>query len=168
MKVVFFEDVEGTAQVGEVKVVKNGFARNYLLPKNLATIATREQMKRISKLQRTADERRIRETGDKQALARILEGTTLEIPGKIGPTGRFYGAISVTRILEELEGATGQKVARRMVELNEPIREPGSYNISLRLHQNVAAEITVVAQAEGQEDYEADDEEQPSDVTEES
>ena len=55
-----------------------------------------------------------------------------------------------------------------MVELNEPIREPGSYNISLRLHQNVAAEITVVAQAEGREDYEADDEEQPSDVTEES
>ena len=56
-----------------------------------------------------------------------------------------------------------------MVELSEPIREPGSYNINLRLHQNVAAEITVVAQAEGQEDYEADDpegEEQPSAETE--
>ena len=172
MRVLFLEDVINVANAGEIKEVKNGFARNYLLPKNLATIATAEQMKRIAKLQRTAEERRVRETGDKQALARILEGTTLEIPGKVGPTGRFYGAISVTRILEELEGATGQKVARRMVELSEPIREPGNYNINLRLHQNVAAEITVVAQAEGQEDYEADDEpeatEQAPDETEAS
>ena len=158
MRVLFLEDVINVANAGEIKEVKNGFARNYLLPKNLATIATPEQMKRIAKLQRTAEERRIRETGDKQALARILEGATLEIPGKVGPTGRFYGAISVTRILEELEAATGQQVARRMVELSEPIREPGSYNINLRLHQNVSAEITVVAQGEGQEDYETDDE----------
>ena len=120
MRVLFLEDVINVADAGEVKEVANGFARNYLLPKNLATVATPEQLKRIARLKRTAEERRVRETGDWRALARILEGTTLHIPGKVGPTGKFYGAISVTRIIEELEAATNQKVQRRSVELSEP------------------------------------------------
>ena len=143
MRVLFLEDVTNVANAGEVKEVANGFARNYLLPKNLATVATPEQLKRIAKLQRTAEERRVRETGDWRALARILEGTILRIPGKVGPTGKFYGAISVTRIIEDLEAATNQRVLRRAVELSEPIREPGTYSINLRLHQKVSAEITV-------------------------
>ena len=157
VRVLFLEDVINVADAGEVKEVANGFARNYLLPKNLATVATPEQLKRIARLQRTAEERRVRETGDWRALARILEGTTLHIPGKVGPTGKFYGAISVTRIIEELEAATNQKVQRRSVELSEPIREPGNYPINLRLHQKVTAEIIVVAQTEGQEDYDAEE-----------
>ena len=165
VRVLFLEDVTNVANAGEVKEVANGFARNYLLPKNLATVATPEQLKRIAKLQRTAEERRVRETGDWRALARILEGTILHIPGKVGPTGKFYGAISVTRIIEDLEAATNQRVLRRAVELSEPIREPGTYSINLRLHQKVSAEITVVAQTEGQEDYAAEEESPESEPT---
>ncbi len=162
MRVLFLEDVTNVADAGEIKEVANGFARNYLLPKNLATVATPEQMKRISKLQRVAEDRRIRETGDWKALANRLEGATLRIPGKVGPTGQFYGAISITRIIQELAAATGQTVERRTVELAEAIRRPGVYDITIRLHQTVSANITVVALAEGQEDVEvpgAEDEE---------
>lgn len=151
MRVLFLEDVINVANAGEIKEVANGFARNYLLPKNLATVATPEQMKRVAKLQRVAEDRRIRETGDWQAIANKLEGTTLHIQGRVGPTGQFYGAISVTRIIQELVDVTGQNVERRTVELSDPIRQPGNYEITLRFHQNVAAQINVVAQAEGQE-----------------
>ncbi|MQF70085.1 hypothetical protein FIM12_07120, partial [SAR202 cluster bacterium AD-804-J14_MRT_500m] len=66
------------------------------------------------------------------------------------PTGQFYGAISVTGIIQALAESTGHTVERRMVELSEPIRQPGEYPINLRLHQNVSAPIKVIALGEGQ------------------
>lgn len=150
MRVLFTEDVINVANAGEVKEVADGFARNYLLPKRLATIASPEQLKRVARITREGEDRRIKEMGDWQALANLLDGTTLQMTGKVGPTGQFYGAISVTGIIQELASATGHEVERRMVELSEPIRKPGEYPINLRLHQNVAASITVLALGEGQ------------------
>ena len=150
MRVLFIEDVINVADAGEVKEVADGFARNYLLPKQLATIASPEQLKRVARITREGNDRRAKEMGDWQALADILEGTTLELIGKIGPTGQFYGAISVTGIIQSLADSTGHTVERRMVELSEPIRKPGEYPIKIRLHQNVAASITVMALGEGQ------------------
>ena len=150
MRVLFIADVINVADAGEVKEVADGFARNYLLPKQLATIASPEQLKRVARITRDGNDRRAKEMGDWQSLADILEGTTLELIGKIGPTGQFYGAISVTGIIQALADSTGHTVERRMVELSEPIRQPGEYPIKLRLHQNVAASITVMALGEGQ------------------
>ena len=150
MRVLFIEDVINVADAGEVKEVADGFARNYLLPKQLATIASPEQLKRVARITREGNDRRSKEMGDWQTLADILEGTTLELIGKIGPTGQFYGAISVTGIIQALADSTGHTVERRMVELSEPIRKPGEYPIKIRLHQNVAASITVMALGEGQ------------------
>ncbi|MQF69748.1 50S ribosomal protein L9, partial [SAR202 cluster bacterium AD-804-J14_MRT_500m] len=125
MRVLFIADVINVADAGEVKDVADGFARNYLLPKQLATIASPEQLKRVARITRQGNEQRVREMGDWQALADLLEGTTLEMMGKIGPTGQFYGAISVTGIIQALAESTGHTVERRMVELSEPIRQPG-------------------------------------------
>lgn len=161
MRVLFLQDVINVANAGEIKEVANGFARNYLLPKNLATVATPEQTKRIAKLKRVAEDKRVKEKGNWQAVADKLEGTTLHIQGKVGPTGMFYGAISVTRIIQELAESTGQEIERRTVELSDPIRQPGSYEINLRLHQNVSASITVEAVSEGQQDVAEDFDELP-------
>ena len=150
MRVLFIEDVINVADAGEVKEVADGFARNYLLPKQLATIASPEQLKRVARITRDGNDRRAKEMGDWQSLADIFEGTTLELIGKIGPTGQFYGAISVTGIIQALADSTGHTVERRTVELSEPIRKPGEYPIKIRLHQNVAASITVMALGEGQ------------------
>jgi large subunit ribosomal protein L9 len=149
LRVLFLEDVINVANAGEIKEVANGYARNYLLPKNLAAVATPEQAKRIDKITRDAGEHRAREIGNWQALAHQLEGTILHIPGRVGPAGQYYGAISVTRIIQELAQDTGFDIERRTVELSDPIRQPGTYEITLRLHQSVAAQISVVAQAEG-------------------
>ena len=151
MRVLFLQDVVNVANAGEVKEVANGYARNYLLPKQLATVATPEDAKRISKIKQVAEERRTTETAQWQTVADKVDGATLHLAGRIGPTGQYYGAISVSGIIEELASVTGQEVERRTVELNEPIKEPGNYPVTLRFHQNVSALINIVAGAEGQE-----------------
>jgi large subunit ribosomal protein L9 len=150
VQVLFLEDVTNVANAGEVREVAPGFARNYLFPKKLATAATPEAMKRVSKIEKVAEVRRNQQMDAAKSVAGKLDNVTLRLSGRVGPTGQYYGAISVTRIIEELEKVSGQKVERRVVELSQPIREPGTYKVSLRLHQEVAPEITVVAEAEGE------------------
>ena len=151
MRVLFLQDVVNVATAGEIRDVANGFARNYLLPKQLATLATPEETKRTARLQKLAEERRTTETTKWQAVADKVEGATIRLSGRIGPLGQYYGAISVTAIIQELASVTGQEVERRTVELNEPIKEPGTYQVSIRLHQNVSTIINIVAGIEGQE-----------------
>ena len=150
MRVLFLQDVVNVANAGEIKEVASGFARNYLLPKKLATVATPEETKRVARIKRQAEDQRTTETAQWQAMADKLDGTTLHLTGRVGPTGQYYGAISVTRIIQELAATTGEEVERRTVELSEPIREPGKYQVSLRFHQSVSALITIVTTAEGQ------------------
>lgn len=148
MQVIFLEDVLNVANAGDIKNVANGFARNYLLPKKLAAPATAEHIKRLKKIRQAADVRRRQETAQWETLAQQLEGTTLTLKARAGPTGEFYGAITVTQILEELKNVTGHTVERRMLEVTEPIRKPGSYQIALRLQTGVEAHINVITEAE--------------------
>ena len=152
MRILFLEDVTNVALAGEIKEVKNGFARNYLLPKGLATIATPDQVRRIEKIQKIAEEKRLIQTKEATSVAKKIEGTVLALSGRVGPTGQYYGSISVAAILEHLKESTGQTVERRMVELNESIKKPGLYEINIQLLQTVSASIKVEATAEGQED----------------
>ena len=152
MRILFLEDVTNVAFAGEIKEVKSGFARNYLLPKGLATIATPDQVRRIEKIQKVAEEKRSIQTKEATSIAKKIDGTVLALSGRVGPTGQYYGSISVAAILEHLKESTGQTVERRMVELNESIKQPGSYEINIQLLQTVSASIKVEATAEGQED----------------
>ena len=87
MKVVFLEDVEGVAQGGEVKEVKRGFARNYLIPQRLAMPATRDSLQRIDRLKKQAEERRLRTIQDMRALAEELRGKRVDVPMRAGAGG---------------------------------------------------------------------------------
>jgi large subunit ribosomal protein L9 len=152
VRILFLEDVTNVALAGEIKEVKSGFARNYLLPKGLATIATPDQVRRIEKIQKIADAKRSVQTKEATSIAKKIDGAILALSGRVGPTGQYYGSISVAAILEHLKESTGQTIERRMVELNESIKQPGSYDINIQLLQNVSASIKIVASGEGQED----------------
>lgn len=157
MRILFLEDVTNVALAGEIKEVKSGFARNYLLPKGLATIATPDQIRRIEKIQKIAEEKRSVQTKEATSIAGKIEGAVLSLSGRVGPTGQYYGSISVAAILEHLKESTGQTVERRMVELSESIKQPGSYEINIQLLQDVSASIKVMATAEGKEDLPFDE-----------
>ena len=148
MEVVFTQDVPNKARAGEVRRVPDGYARNYLLPQGLAEIATEEVKKRIHKITAVGDEIRVRETAIMEALAKGMDDVTITLTARITPNGRYYGAITSTHIAMELAEKLGREVERRWIEIAEPIREPGEYDVTLRFSTEVSATIHVNAETE--------------------
>ncbi|HIL32302.1 MAG TPA: 50S ribosomal protein L9 [Dehalococcoidia bacterium] len=148
MEVVFTQDVPNKAKAGEVRRVPDGYARNYLLPQGLAEISTDEVKKRVHKITAVGDEVRIRETAIMEELAKGLDEVTITLTARITPTGRYYGTITSTHIAMELADKVGREVERRWVEIAEPIREPGEYDVTLRFSTEVSATIHVNAEIE--------------------
>ena len=149
MRVVFLEDVTGVAQGGDVKEVKNGFARNYLIPKNLAVPATHNALQRVARIAKESDVTRIAELGDMKALAEAVNEVQVNVEMRAGTSGRLYGSVTNAIIAEQLSELVGQEIDRRTISLAEPLRELGIFDISLRLHPEVDAAVKVVVHAIG-------------------
>ena len=148
MEVVFTQDVLNQARAGEIKRVADGFARNYLIPQGLAQVATPEVLKRLHKIKAAGDETRVQETKTMEELASALDDTTVTITARVTPTGRYYGAITSTRIASELASAVGREIDRRLLDSAETIREPGEYDVVLRFSSEIQATIHVAAEIE--------------------
>ena len=148
MEVVFTQDVPNKAKAGEVRRVPDGYARNYLLPQGLAEMANDEVKKRVHKITAVGDEVRVRETAIMEELAKGLDDVTITLTARITPTGRYYGTITSTHIAMELAEKVGREVERRWVEIADPIREPGEYDVTLRFSTEVSATIHVNAEIE--------------------
>ena len=148
MNVIFLQDVPEKAHAGEIKRVADGYARNYLLPKGLAEVVTPEIMKRVNKIKSIGDAQRLRETETMEVLAQLLDNTQISVKARATPTGRYYGAISNVQIAETLASTIGRDIDRRIVDTIEPIREPGDYEISLKLSADIQATIHITAEAE--------------------
>ena len=156
MKVVFLESVEGTAQVGETKEVKNGFARNYLLPRGLAAPAVEPYLQRAQA--RAAREMKRQQELDRDAntIAERLEGSRIEIIARVGEQGKLYGSVTSVHIAAEVAKLIGdEEFDHRKVLLPEAIREIGVQPIRLRLTRNVEAVIELEVIAEVDEEEEA-------------
>lgn len=149
MRVVFLEDVTGVAQGGDVKDVKNGFARNYLIPQSLAVPVSSNAMQRVAKLRDSADKKRVKLLGDMKALGETLNGLRLDIEMNSGASGRLYGSVTNMLIAEKLTAMTNNEIDRRTVEIVEPIRKIGKFNVGLRLHSEVQSNITVLVYPTG-------------------
>ncbi len=149
MRVVFLEDVPGVAQGGDIKEVKNGFARNYLIPKSLATPATHNAVQRVTKLQNQAQVNRVKRLEDMKELAAEFDGSQVSVEMRAGSTGRLYGSVTNAIIAERLAELTEKEIDRRSVELEEPIRELGAYDLTVKLHPEVEAGISVLVYPTG-------------------
>ena len=154
MRVVFIEDVEGVALGGEIKEVKNGFARNYLIPKNLAAPATHNNLQRIHKLTKSASISRTYRLDEMKNLAETLDGTEIGIEMRAGSNNRLYGSVTGTMVADALAEETGIEIERRLVQLDDPIREVGTYEVPLRLYSDVNALIKVTVYATGTDPFE--------------
>ena len=148
MKVLFLEDVEGVAHGGDVKEVKRGFAKNYLLPKNIAVLATKASLERIPKLKVEADKNRIQRLNDMKELASEIDGMRVNLPMRSGPTGKLYGSVTNNMIASELSSISSKDIQRRMIVLPESIRQLGLFEISLNLIQEVQANISLLVHPE--------------------
>lgn len=149
MKVVFLQEVEGSGRTGEVKNVADGFARNYLLPRKLAAPATDHNI-RIAQARAGAEAKsQAKLDADAAVLAERIVGHTVTFTAKAGPQGRLYGSVTVRDIAEALEGPLGHLLEHRQVELEEPIRQIGVFEVPVRLSRNVRATVLVEILGEG-------------------
>ncbi len=143
MKVVFFEDVEGTAQVGEVKEVKNGFARNFLLPRGIAGFTSRDNLQRANSLAQKEARRQEKLDAEARGVSAKVDGYKVTIEARVGETGHLFGSVTNRDIAEQLTAKTGVEVDSKIVLLAEPIREIGERQVSVKFTRNVIATVTV-------------------------
>ncbi len=144
MKVVFLEEVEGTARTGDVKNVADGFARNYLLPRKLAAPASDHYIN-IAQAKAGKESRR-QEKADEEARERVLpkvDGQSVEIEVRVGEQGKLFGSVTARDIAEALQAATRVELEHRQVDLTEPIRELGAHEVTVKVTRNVLATVTV-------------------------
>jgi large subunit ribosomal protein L9 len=149
VKVVFLQEVEGSGRTGEVKNVADGFARNYLLPRKLAAPATDHNIRVAQARASVEAKHQARLDADAAVLAERLVGHTVTLTAKAGPQGRLYGSVTPRDIAEALEGPLGQVLEHRQVELGEPIRQVGVFEVPLRLSRNVRVSVQVEVFGEG-------------------
>ncbi len=143
MKVILLQDVDGLGKVGELKDVANGYARNYLLPKNLAAGATPQLMANYQQ-RIAAEQRKIEKQNEQnQQLAERLGSISLTFKARAGSQGRLYGSITSQDIAAGLRESEGIQIDRRTIELHDPIRSLGTYHVPVKIAQKIAPEITV-------------------------
>lgn len=143
MKVVFLEEVEGTARTGDVKNVAGGFARNYLLPRKLAAPATAHYIT-IATAKATKEARRQGKLDeDAQRLLPQVEGKSITIEVRVGDQNKMFGSVTARDITEKLIEATKIDFEHRQIDLKQPIRELGVHPVKVKLTRNVIATVTV-------------------------
>jgi large subunit ribosomal protein L9 len=148
MKVVFLQEVLGTAVPGEVKEVKDGFARNYLLPRGLAIPATKDALQRAEALAKKEEKRQAQLDAEANKLIEKLGGQKITIRARVGEQGRLYGSVTAADVAEKLSEMLGTEFDRRRVLLYTPIREAGAKLVTLRLTRNVSHQIEVEVEPE--------------------
>jgi len=148
MKVLLLSDVAGIGQTGEVKEVTNGYARNYLIPKGLAELATAGVISRSQTDGVVAERRQQRERQDAEALAERLNNLTLHFQAQVGDQDLLFGTITNSDIAEAIQDKVGIDVDRRKIEVGDPIRRPGIYSIPIRLMADLEPRVNVVVERE--------------------
>jgi large subunit ribosomal protein L9 len=138
MKVIFLEDVPNVAKAGDVKEVSDGYGRNFLLPKKLALVSKPGAVTQV-KAQIEAKA----ETDKMKKLAAQLDGKDVTFPVKMGSKDRMHGSITAANIATELKELVGQEVDKRKIELAEPIKQLGSFEVTIKLAKGIEPKIKV-------------------------
>jgi large subunit ribosomal protein L9 len=147
MKLILTHEVANLGAPGDVVEVKDGYGRNYLLPRGFAIVWTKGAEKQIETIRKARRAREVRDLGHAQELKTELEGLAVRLSGRAGQSGRLFGAITVADVAAAVSKAGGPQIDKRRIEIPTPIKTVGTHKVSVRLHPEVAATIglTVVA-----------------------
>lgn len=143
MKLILTQEVPGLGAPGDVVDVKDGYARNYLVPRSLGVAWTRGGEKQISSIRRARDVREIRDLGSAKEVAGQLEALKVKLSARAGDTGRLFGSVTVTDVVEAVTAAGGPLLDKRKLSIDNPIKTVGSHQVTVRLHPEVAAKLTL-------------------------
>ncbi|MDH4268953.1 MAG: 50S ribosomal protein L9 [Dehalococcoidia bacterium] len=151
MKVVLLEDIPGKGSAGEIKEVSKGYAKNFLLPRGLALVATPTVMKQVeSRLERDM----LEESVDREKLVELaqqIEGKEIRFKARMGGGERLFGSITAANVAEELSRSIGSVIDKKKIGIEKPFRQTGSYEVAVKLASDIKPKITVLIEEEEKE-----------------
>ena len=147
MKIILTQPVTGLGEAGDVVDVKDGYARNFLLPRKVATPWTKGSQKQVDQMKAGREKRALRSAEDAAAAKSSLEGAQVTVTARAGQGGRLFGAVTPGEIADAILAAGGPQVDKRRIEVRTPIRSVGEHPVHVRLHEDVAADVTVTVVA---------------------
>ncbi len=143
MQILLLKDVPNLGREGDIKEVSDGYARNYLIPRGLAKVATKGVIAEAEQRRKAAEKRRRKELATAEDLAARINEIKLEFKAKAGETGTLYGSVTNADIAEKLSAALGHEIDKRKVILDRPISELGDYTVPVKLASSVTAHVAV-------------------------
>ena len=144
MKLILTADVPNLGAPGDIVEVKDGYGRNYLLPRKMAIAATRGAEKQVAAIQRTQKARAIRDLGHAKEVADQLGQLTVTVKAKsAGDSGRLFGSVTAADVVKAVQAAGGPALDRRAVEVPAQIKTTGTHQVTVRIHPEVTTELSV-------------------------
>ncbi|MCC6132819.1 MAG: 50S ribosomal protein L9 [Acidobacteria bacterium] len=148
MKVILKDEVKGLGHRGDVVTVSAGYARNFLLPKDLALLATAGNTKLLDQEKRRYDARMAKEQQQAETIAKSMEGLSIVVKKKAGEHEALFGQVTAAELAEALK-AKGVTIDKRRIEIQEPIKRLGKHTIHVKLHRDVTVELGIEVQPGG-------------------
>ncbi len=143
MKLILTQEVTGLGAPGDVVEVKDGYGRNYLVPRGLALRWTRGGEKQIESIKAARASRAVRDHGHAEEIKTKLEGQSVAVKVRAGDGGRLFGAVTVGEIADALAEASGEKVDKRTIVVTNPIKSLGTHEVAVKLHDDVSASVAL-------------------------
>ncbi len=154
MKVVLLEDLPGKGKAGEIKEVSKGYARNFLLPRGLALVATPTVIKQVES---NLEKEKLEESIDRDKLVELaqqIEGKEIRFKTRMGAGERLFGSITAADVAEELSQAIGSVVDKKKIDIEKSLRKTGSYEVAVKLASDLNPQITVAIEEEAEKETE--------------
>jgi large subunit ribosomal protein L9 len=142
MKLILTQEVTGLGAPGDVVEVKDGYGRNYLVPRGLAIVWTRGGEKTIESIKKARESRAVRDADHAAEVKAALEGSTFQVKVRAGEGGRLFGAVTTTDIASAIS-ATGAEVDKRTIVVANPIKSLGAHTVTVKVHDDVEAEVSL-------------------------
>ena len=143
MKLILTQDVSGLGAPGDVVEVAPGYGRNYLVPQGLAILATRGAEKQIATIRRAREVREVRDLGQAKEIQSQLSDLKVRLPARSGDGGRLFGSVTSSDVVDAVQKAGGPKLDRRLVTLAAPIKALGQHTVTVKVHPEVEAKLTL-------------------------
>jgi len=157
MKVVLLEDLPGKGKAGEIKEVSKGYARNFLLPRGLALVATPTVIKQVES---RLEKEKLEESIDRDKLVELaqqIEGREIRFKARMGAGERLFGSITAADVAEELSQAVGSVIDKKKIDIEKSLRKTGSYEVAVKLASDINPQITVVIEEEKEKGKETEE-----------
>lgn len=148
MEVILKKSIEGLGAPGDVIVVADGYARNYLLPMQFAVHATERNQRHFEHEKSVIDQQESKDREHAREIAAQIVGVTCHLTRRAGENDRLFGSVTPTDIVESIRAESNLELDRRVIDLSEPIRELGVFTVAVKLHPDVSSEIRVVVERE--------------------